>query len=80
MESDNLTAQLALVAQRACRDNLPDEVVRMSRLSLLDHIGLCVRGVSQEITQIASHELLGRLVTADELLLEDGPFCAAEKP
>ncbi len=49
-------------------DELPADVIYLARFSLLDNVGLAVRGVREETTRILGRELFSKDVSARDLL------------
>ena len=68
MTENNLTEQLAQQAISYRFDDLPDDVVRIAKLAILDQVGCTVRGAREPLAEILSEESFGRAVTADEML------------
>ena len=59
MSQSNLTEQLAELAISYRFDDLPEDVVHVAKLAILDQIGCTVRGVREPLAQILAEETFG---------------------
>lgn len=60
MSSEKLTEQLVDIALGYQFSSFPEEVLSMAKFAMLDHVGLAIRGASEDLTRIISQEVLGR--------------------
>ena len=68
MSSQELTSELAEIALGYQYESFPDEVLSMAKFAMLDHVGLAIRGASEELTQIIGQEVLGRAPEAQDFI------------
>lgn len=68
MSSQDLTSQLADIALGYQYASFSEEVLSMAKFAILDHVGLAIRGASEELTQILGYEVLSRSVKAEDFI------------
>lgn len=68
MKESQVTQDIAELACSYRFERLPQDVIQMAKLAILDHVGLAIRGVREDLTQILSQELLSHELLAWHLI------------
>jgi 2-methylcitrate dehydratase PrpD len=68
MTDGEITRTIAELSMGYRYEAIPDEVVQMAKLAILDHVGLAIRGAREELTGILAQEVLLRQVSGRDMI------------
>ena len=63
-----VTSEIAKLALSYSFEILPEDVVSLASLAMLDNIGCALRGAKEDLTKILSEELMGQTVSGSNLI------------
>ena len=66
--NNDITRELAQMCVDYSYSSLPEDVVTIAKMSLMDNLGCAIRGVKEDIVEIIASELFQQTVSAEHLL------------